>query len=99
MLSKPSTVVLPLVLLLCAWWKRGRWRRAEFYGPRRSLGWRRDAPLTIIEQRGHVLRAGPAGWQLAPGDGWPSPGEQIWFYAGKVLWPAYLMFVYPRWDV
>ena len=25
MLSKPSTVVLPLVLLLCAWWERGRW--------------------------------------------------------------------------
>jgi len=26
MLSKPSTVVLPLVLLLCAWWQRNHWR-------------------------------------------------------------------------
>src|SRR5579862_1379341 len=29
MLSKPSTVVLPLVLLLCVWWERGCWKRAD----------------------------------------------------------------------
>jgi hypothetical protein len=28
-LSKPSTVVLPLVLLLCVWWERGRWNRTD----------------------------------------------------------------------
>ena len=29
MLSKPSTVVLPGVMLLCAWWRRGRWARQD----------------------------------------------------------------------
>src|SRR6202042_853328 len=31
MLSKPSTVVLPLVLLLCVWWERRRWQRSDFF--------------------------------------------------------------------
>jgi tetratricopeptide (TPR) repeat protein len=100
MLSKPSTVVLPLVLLLCAWWKRGRWQRADilriapFFGLAAGM-----SLLTIIEQRGHVLRAGAAEWRLGPGDRLAVAGRAIWFYAGKVLWPAGLTFVYPRWDV
>ncbi|MGD0059145.1 MAG: tetratricopeptide repeat protein [Verrucomicrobiia bacterium] len=100
MLSKPSTVVLPLVLLLCTWWERGRWRRgsllriAPFFGLAVGM-----SLLTIIEQRGHVMRAGIAQWQLGPGDRLAVAGRAIWFYAGKVLWPAGLTFVYPRWDV
>src|SRR5207302_425960 len=52
MLSKPSTVVLPAVMLLCDWWRRVRWT------PRHLL---RVAPfavfgvgmsvLTVVEQR------------------------------------------------
>lgn len=100
MLSKPSTVVLPLVLLLCAWWERGRWWRrdilrvAPFFGLAVGM-----SLLTIIEQRGHVLRAGAADWQSGPGDRLAIAGRAIWFYAGKVLWPADLTFVYPRWDM
>ena len=69
MLSKPSTVVLPVVLLLCAWWERGRWRRgdilriAPFFGL--ALGM---SAMTVIEQHRWVQRAGAAGWQLAPAE-------------------------------
>jgi tetratricopeptide (TPR) repeat protein len=26
-------------------------------------------------------------------------GREIWFYLGKLLWPANLIFIYPRWSV
>jgi tetratricopeptide (TPR) repeat protein len=100
MLSKPSTVVLPVVLLLCAWWERGRWRRgdilriAPFFGL--ALGM---SAMTVIEQHRWVQRAGAAGWQLAPAERLVVAGKTVWFYAAHVLWPANLMFVYPRWDV
>ncbi len=56
MLSKPSTVVLPVVLLLCLWWTHRNWRRvdifrtAPFFGLALAM-----SVLTVIEQRGHVL--------------------------------------------
>ena len=65
LLSKPSTVVLPLVLLLCAWWQRGRWRWADlvrtapFFGL--ALGM---SVLTIVEQRGHISGEGTQEWNL-----------------------------------
>ena len=100
MLSKPSTVVLPLVLLLCAWWERGRWTRMDIVriAPFFALAVGMSA-LTILEQRGHVLRAGAANWQLGPAERLVVAGKAIGFYAGKVLWPARLTFVYPRWAV
>jgi len=99
-LSKPSTVVLPLVLLLCVWWQRGRWRRTDFVrtGPFFALALGMSV-LTIIEQRGHIARQGEAEWSLGIAERFVVAGKDIWFYAGKVLWPVNLTFVYPRWEV
>ena len=100
MLSKPSTVVLPLVLLLCVWWERGRWRRgdlvwiAPFFGLAMAM-----SAMTVMEQHRWVQRAGVAEWLLAPSERLIVAGKTVWFYAAHVLWPANLMFVYPRWDV
>ncbi len=100
LLSKPSTVVLPLVLLLCAWWERGGWqqtdmvRTAPFFGL--ALGM---SALTIVEQQGHVLREGTAEWSMGIAERVVLAGKAIWFYAAKLLWPANLAFVYPRWEV
>jgi len=100
MLSKPSTVVLPLVLLLCGWWEHGRWNRVDvartvpFFGVAAGM-----SVLTILEQRGHVLRTGTAEWQLGTAERLVVAGKAVWFYAVKVLWPVRLTFVYPRWTV
>jgi tetratricopeptide (TPR) repeat protein len=98
MLSKPSTVVLPLVLLLCVWWERGSWGRADI---------RRIAPffvmalgmsvLTVVEQRGHIQREGTAEWNLGMAERVVIAGRAVWFYTSKILWPVRLTFVYPRW--
>jgi len=99
-LSKPSTVVLPLVLLLCAWWERGGWRRRDLV---------RTAPffalalfmsvLAIVEQRGPIARQGTSEWSLGIAQRFIVASKAIWFYLGKVLWPAKLEFVYPRWEM
>src|SRR5579862_6911973 len=59
LLSKASTVVLPLALLLCVWWERGIWRWTDV---KRILPFFAMAvlmsALAIVEQRGHVVRQG-----------------------------------------
>ena len=98
-LSKPSTVTLPVALALCVWWQRGRlaWRDflplAPFFAlSLAAAGW------TIWEQRVHSGAEGAAWAQT-----WPErcviAGRAVWFYVGKLAWPADLIFIYPRWEI
>ena len=100
MLSKPSTIVLPGVMLLCAWWRRGRWTLKDLlrvtplvaFGIGMSL-------LTIIEQR-HYIKGEPASeWAMTVAQRLVLAGNAVWFYAGKLLWPTDLCFIYPRWEL
>lgn len=99
MLSKTVTVSTPAVLLVIYWWKRGR------------LGWRDVLPLvpffavgvplayiTVWMEREHVGAAG-ADWNLSPVDRVLVAGRALWFYAGKLLWPYPLIFLYYRWTI
>jgi tetratricopeptide (TPR) repeat protein len=98
LLSKPSTVVLPVALLLLAWWNRGAVTRSDVM---RSVPFFCLAAgmslLTIIEQRGHIER-GVQDWSLNTHERFVIAGHALWFYAGKLLWPVALTFVYPRWE-
>ena len=100
MLSKPSTVVLPGVILLCAWWRRGRWTRQDLLrvAPLVALAMGMSL-LTVLEQRHHIEHEIAAGWTLAAGQRLVLAGDAVWFYAGKLLWPADLIFIYPRWEL
>lgn len=99
-LSKPSTVVLPVVLLLCVWWEKGRWRAADFVRVAPFFAWALGmSALTVLEQRGHIERQGEAEWLLPFSERLIIAGKNVWFYAGKILWPVNLAFVYPRWEV
>jgi len=98
--SKFSTLVLPLVLGLCAWWVEGRWhwRRLAGLAPIILMSvlaaavtmWPRPSDLTIIDNS-----TGVRTWQ----ERLITVGYTGFFYLGKLLWPHPLMFIYPRWKI
>jgi hypothetical protein len=100
MASKSSTVILPVVLCLCAWWMEGRWH------------WRNVArvlPIFLMSIAASALSIWTLGSQLskAPAPQWvrtwperlATAGDAIWFYLGKLLWPHPLTTIYPHWQI
>ncbi len=98
--SKSVTATLPAALLVVGWWRRGR------------LSWRDDVvPLlpwfaagagaglltAWVERR--FIGAQGADFTLSGLERGLLAGRVVWFYLGKLLWPADLIFVYPRWNV
>ncbi len=98
-LSKPSTVPLPVVLALCVWWRRGRftWRDLIPLVPFFLLSFG-AAGWTIWEQRVNSGAQGAAWAQTWP-ERFVIAGRAVWFYIGKLAWPADLIFIYPRWEI
>jgi tetratricopeptide (TPR) repeat protein len=97
--SKPSTVMLPVVLALCVWWRRGRiqWGDVAALAPFALIS-ALASVWTIWEQKFHAGASGPEWVQT-----WPErliiAGRAIWFYLGKLIWPHPLIFIYPRWEI
>jgi tetratricopeptide (TPR) repeat protein len=100
LLSKTVTATLPAALLVVLWWQRGR------------LSWRRDiAPLlpwfvaaaaggltTAWVEREYIGAHGTHFDLSFPQRGLVA-GRVVWFYLGKLVWPADLVFIYPRWTI
>jgi hypothetical protein len=98
--SKTVTATLPAGLLAVLWWRRGR------------IEWRRDV-LPLLPFFGAGVAAGAVtawleySWVGAKGSSFGLTlvervllaGRAAWFYAVKVVWPAGLMFNYPRWSI
>jgi protein O-mannosyl-transferase len=100
LLSKSAIVTLPAALLVVFWWKRG------------SIAWKRDvAPLlpffaigiiaglftTWMERR--LVDAVGSEFNFTVIDRFLIAGRAFWFYLYKLLWPANLIFTYPRWHI
>jgi tetratricopeptide (TPR) repeat protein len=98
MASKSSTVVLPVVLLLCAWWTgRGRrWRSLIALSPIFLMSLASSA-LSMWTQR--IEGAVDPIWSRTLAERVAIAGKVVWFYIGKLLWPHPLIFIYPRWRV
>ncbi len=98
--TKSVTATLPAALLVVLWWRDGvlRWRRDI----RPLLPWFAVAlaagSFTAWVERTLIGAKGEA-FDLSLGERCLLAGRVGWFYLGKLLWPADLMFVYPRWDV
>lgn len=97
LLSKTSTVALPVILLACVWWRRGRIglkdvrSTAAFFVLALIFGL-----LTISFQHHGAMGDKPATSetliQRLAGAGWA-----LWFYLGKALVPIRLNLIYPAW--
>lgn len=98
MASKSSTVVLPVVLALCAWWIRGslRWRDVVVLAPVFLMAAAAGA-LSLWTQ--HLEGANAPEWTRGLPERIADAGMAFWFYLGKLAWPHPLVFIYPRWDV
>jgi Flp pilus assembly protein TadD len=99
-LSKVTAVTLPVVLLLLAWWKRGRlsWKRdgvplVPFFAASAITG------LISMSVEHALVRPDAAASRLSVIDQILVAGRASWFYLGKLFWPADVLFFYPRWEV
>ncbi len=100
MATKSSTVILPGVLCLVAWWIEGRW------------AWRnlaRVAPIAALSVAASLLSLWTQSIALATiidptfvrpwAERVATAGIAVWFYLGKLVWPIPVMTGYPRWHI
>ena len=98
--TKTVIATLPAALLVVFWWQRGR------------LFWKRDAlPLLPFFASGigaglltawmehHFVGAHGFEFDFTVADRCLIAGRAFWFYLFKILWPANLTFIYPRWEI
>jgi tetratricopeptide (TPR) repeat protein len=100
LLSKSVTATLPAALLVIFWWRRGRlsWRRDVLpLAPWFALGAATGLLTAWVERK--FIGAEGAVFSLSLLQRGLLAGRVVCFYLGKVLWPAPLSFVYPRWSV
>ncbi len=99
LLSKTVTCSLPVAILIILWWKHGRITRrdliplAPFFAVGLAL-----ASITIYVERQHAGATG-AEFNYSIAERALIAGRAVWFYAGKLLFPANLSFIYPRWTI
>ncbi len=99
-LTKTVTATLPAALLVIAWWQRGRlsWRRDVVpLLPWFALGIAAGLCTAWVERK--YIGAEGAAYDLHAVQRLLLAGRVVWFYFGKLLWPADLSFVYPRWSI
>ncbi|WP_414661616.1 tetratricopeptide repeat protein [Horticoccus sp. 23ND18S-11] len=100
LLTKTVTATLPAALLVVAWWRHGRmsWR-----GEVRPLlpwfGAGLGAGLVTAHLEATQIGASGADFALGGIERVLLAGRVVWFYLGKLLWPADLTFFYPRWTI
>jgi hypothetical protein len=100
LMTKTVTATLPAALLVLCWWKRGR------------IEWKRDIvpllPWFVIAAASGlftawvertIIGAEGAEFNLDAIQRLLLAGRVIGFYLWKLVWPAELIFTYPRWTV
>jgi len=94
LLAKVSVVVLPVVLLLLAWWRRGRVSRRD---------WARTAPFFLLAVALGLFGMRFQNQYTALNDSLPvrllGGSWAVWFYLWKIFWPVHLTIIYPRWNL
>jgi tetratricopeptide (TPR) repeat protein len=99
--SKSVIASLPAALLVVFWWKRGK------------LSWKSDVlPLvpffivgigsglfTAYVESHYIIREDAGNFNYTFLERTLIAGHAVWFYLGKLTWPAGLMFIYPRWQI
>jgi tetratricopeptide (TPR) repeat protein len=97
LLSKTTTIALPVTLLCCAAWQRAHVSRRDLV---------HTAPFFILSLSFGLMSVWFQKYQALAGTVIPSQsigerlgiaGRNFWFYCGKALMPVNLTIFYPRW--
>lgn len=99
LLSKTVTATLPIVILIVLWYRRGRVTAGDILRimPFLALGVA-TASVTVWVERHQVGAMGDE-FDLSLVERVLLAGRAAWFYAGKLVWPQPLVFIYPRWQI
>src|SRR5439155_7334721 len=99
LLSKSVAATLPAAILLVVWWKRGRIEMRDVLPllPMFALGLAMSVVTATMERT--VVGAWGPDWNYSWADRILIAGRALWFYAWKLIWPAKLTFIYPRWRI
>ena len=97
--SKATACTLPAALFLILWLQKKRidWRRVLQIAPFIVLGLAMGL-MAIWWERYHQFTLGPM-FALGPLERLIVATHAVWFYLGKLFWPAKLTFIYPQWTI
>ena len=101
LLSKSVVVTLPFTLLILVWWKR------------RKIDLQRDiVPLvpffvfgftaglfTLWMEKTFIIGTDDYAFRYSIIERCLIAGRAFWFYLYKIIWPANMVFIYPRWNI
>ena len=96
MLSKSIAVTLPAALLILHWWKQGRVTGADLFrlAPFFAVG----LAIAVVDVSFYNVRE-PVSLGYSLVERLLIAAQALWFYAGKLVWPAGLAVIYPHWEV
>lgn len=99
LLSKTVTCSLPVAILLLLWWKRERLNARDIAPllPMLLIGFALGLTTAWLEK--HHVGAEGRDWAFSSLDRCLLAGRALCFYMQKIIWPANLTFIYPRWHV
>jgi tetratricopeptide (TPR) repeat protein len=100
LLVKSVIATLPAALLVVCWWRRGRlsWRRDVVpLLPFFAVGIAAGLLTAWVERK--LIGAEGAEFTLSVLERCLIAGRAVWFYLAKLVWPAELVFIYPRWHL
>jgi Flp pilus assembly protein TadD len=100
LLAKTVIATMPAALLVVFWWKRGKlsWKQDEvrlipFFAAGITAG------LFTSWMERQVVGAQGSEFNFSILERFLIAGRALWFYLGKLFWPADLIFSYPRWRI
>ena len=96
LLSKSVVVTLPAALLIWHWWQQGRVTRVDLLrlAPFAAVA----VGITVGDLSFYTSREPlELGYTLA--ERALIASRALWFYVGKLLWPADLAVIYPQWEI
>ena len=103
LLSKTVTCSLPVIIAVLIWWKQSE-RSGQCGFPRFAplipfLGIGAGLGLSTAWLEKHSIGAQGSQYTLSFLERGLLAGKALWFYIGKLAFPADLTFIYPRWTI